>query len=210
MTGTGNREKSIVLVGGGGHCRSCIDLLEQQGEFRIAGIVDKADKRGQRILGHRVFANDDELKTLAKDYRYFLITIGQIQSAEPRKRTFCLVRQHGGTLPVVRSPLAYVSRYAEIGQGTVIMPYAMVGPGAVIGENCIVNTRALVEHDVTVGNHCHLATGAIVNGGCRLEDEVFVGSGAVIRELVRIVRGAIVGCGVTVIRDITTEQEIVY
>jgi hypothetical protein len=37
---TGN---SIFLIGGGRHCKSCIDVIEQEGLFDIAGILDKAD-----------------------------------------------------------------------------------------------------------------------------------------------------------------------
>jgi hypothetical protein len=28
----------IVLIGGGGHCKSVIDVIEQQGEYKIVGI----------------------------------------------------------------------------------------------------------------------------------------------------------------------------
>jgi len=203
-------KQPIVLVGGGGHCRSCIDLVEQHGSYRVAGIVDKAEKIGEQILGCRVFAEDDDIAQLTSEYRFFLITIGQIRSAALRKKTFALVRQHGGTLPVICSPLAHVSPHARIGMGTVIMPYALVGPGAVVGENCIINTRALVEHDTVIGDHCHLATGAIVNGGCRIGDEVFIGSGSVVREQIRIAAKTVVGCGARIIKDITASGETVY
>ena len=32
---------SILLIGGGGHCRACVDVLEQEGRFQIAGIVER-------------------------------------------------------------------------------------------------------------------------------------------------------------------------
>ena len=35
--------KKIILIGGGGHCKSCIDVIEQEGKYRIAGIVDMAE-----------------------------------------------------------------------------------------------------------------------------------------------------------------------
>jgi hypothetical protein len=43
----------IILVGGGGHCHSCIDVIEQEGKFEIAGIVD-AIKGGEKVLGYPV------------------------------------------------------------------------------------------------------------------------------------------------------------
>lgn len=31
--------KSIVLIGGGGNCKSVINVLEQEGQFKIEGIM---------------------------------------------------------------------------------------------------------------------------------------------------------------------------
>ena len=36
--------KELILIGGGGgHCRSCIDVIEQEQKFKIAGIIDKKE-----------------------------------------------------------------------------------------------------------------------------------------------------------------------
>ena len=42
--------KKIVLIGGGGHCKSVIDVIEQEGQFTIVGIVDNAELLGSKIL----------------------------------------------------------------------------------------------------------------------------------------------------------------
>jgi hypothetical protein len=39
-----NSNKTMTC-GGGGHCRSCIDVIEQQGRFAIAGIIDLPGKQ---------------------------------------------------------------------------------------------------------------------------------------------------------------------
>ncbi len=190
------------MLGGGGHCRSCIDVIEQQGEFRIAGIVDLPEHRGQSVLGYPVFADDADLPALLRQYRYFLVTIGQIKRYAPRKQLYEAIRDGGGELPVIVSPLAYVSPHARIGQGTIVMHHALINSCASVGENCIVNTKALVEHDAVVGNHCHISTGALLNGGVIVEDECFVGSGAVVREGIRIGRGSVIGCHEKLLDDI--------
>ena len=35
------KRKIPILIGGGGHCKSVIDVIEQEAKFEIAGIVDK-------------------------------------------------------------------------------------------------------------------------------------------------------------------------
>ena len=179
-------KNSLILIGGGGHCKSCIDVIEQEGRFTIEGIVDLPEKKGQSILGYSIIANDDDLESLSKKYRYFLITLGQIETAERRKKLFNILKKLNVTFPIIQSPMAYISSHATIAEGTIIMHHALVNANAKIGKNCIINTRALVEHDVKIGKHCHISTGAIVNGHVQVGDETFIGSGAVTKENIKI------------------------
>ena len=32
--------QKLILIGGGGHCRYCIDVIEQEGKYQICGIED--------------------------------------------------------------------------------------------------------------------------------------------------------------------------
>lgn len=195
-------KKIIVLVGGGGHCRACIDVLDLAGYYEVAGIVDSREKIGQEVLGRPIIGCDDDLSKLIPEYRHFLVTIGQIKSPNQRMRLFGVLQEAGAVLPSVSSPLAYISKHAQIGGGTIIMHHAVVNASAVIGMNCIINTCALVEHDCTIEDHCHVSTGAIVNGGVTVGCGAFLGSNAVIREGVEIGSHAVIGCGVRVLKDV--------
>ena len=77
--------KKIILIGGGGHCKSVIDVIEQERKFKIAGIIDKPSLIGTKILRYSVIGSDKDLKNLGKKYSYALITVGQINSAILRK-----------------------------------------------------------------------------------------------------------------------------
>ena len=171
----------ILLIGGGGHCKSCIDVIEQEGKFQIAGIVDLPEKRGQSVLEYPVMGCDDDLSELIQSYPNVLITLGQIQSPARRVKLFNDLKRLGAKFPVICSPLAYVSPHAQIGEGTVIMHHALINAGARVGRNCIINTKALVEHDAIIEDHCHISTGAIINGGVRIGPGTFIGSNTVTR-----------------------------
>jgi len=190
--------KDLILIGGGGHCRACIDVIEQHGVYSIAGIVDREERKGEKVLGYEIVASDDELHILFSRFRFFLVTLGQITNWARRKQLFDAVRAGGGELAVIVSPLAYVSRHARIGSGTIVMHHALVNAGAEVGSNCIVNTKALIEHDVTIGDHCHISTGSLVNGGVVIEEGSFWGSGAVARENIQVGRNSVIGCNATV------------
>jgi sugar O-acyltransferase (sialic acid O-acetyltransferase NeuD family) len=182
----------IILIGGGGHCKSCIDVIEQQGIFRIAGIVDLPEKLRQNVLGYNIIATDDDLAQLVRENNNFLISTGQIKSPDSRINLYNILKQLGAKLPVIISPLAYVSKHAIIEDGTIIMHHALINAGVKIGKNCIINTRALVEHDAVVEDHCHISTGAVVNGGVKIGSGSFLGSGAVVEQNTSIPTGSFI------------------
>ena len=192
-------KEDIILIGGGGHCRSCIDVIEMDGRFAIRGIVDEKEVLDQRLADYPLLGRAEDLLKLSRSFRNFLITIGQIKSPEPRIRLFQHLKQLGVTLPVIVSPLAHVSRQASLGEGTIIMHHALVNAGASVGRNCIINTKALIEHDAVIEDHCHISTAAIVNGTAKVQRCSFIGSNAVVREHIVVGEESIVGAGVTVL-----------
>ncbi len=175
----------IILVGGGGHCRSCIDVIEQESRFEIAGIIDNNKQIGSKILNYEIIGRDNDLKNLKKDYKYALITVGQIKSSNIRQNLFSLLKTIGYELPIVTSPYAYVSKHSQINSGTIIMHHAFINSNVQIGYNCIINTKAIIEHDVTIHENCHISTGAIINGGVIVNKNTFLGSSSVCIENVQ-------------------------
>ena len=174
----------LILIGGGGHCKSCIDVIEQENKFIIAGIVD-INRSISDLLGYRLLGHDDDLAKLKLSYDYALITIGQIKTPAIRVRLFAYAKSLGFKLPVIISPRAYVSKHANIGNGTIVMHDALINAGAEVGDNCIINTKSLIEHDAVIENNCHISTGAIINGGAIVKQSSFVGSNAVTKESVK-------------------------
>jgi sugar O-acyltransferase (sialic acid O-acetyltransferase NeuD family) len=177
-------KKNLILLGAGGHCKSCIDVIEQAGQYEIVGIIDHQEQLGELVLGYQVIGTDNDIESLAKKGNEFLITVGQIKSPSTRERLFNQLRQCNVKMATIISPRAYVSQYAKIGEGSIIMHDALVNASASIGKNCIINTKALIEHDAIIGDHCHISTGAVINGGVDIKQGTFFGSNATSREYV--------------------------
>jgi sugar O-acyltransferase (sialic acid O-acetyltransferase NeuD family) len=185
----------ILLIGAGGHCKSCIDVIEQQGLYQIAGIIDKDIANETTILGYPVIGTDEDLDDLRQVYEYAFVTVGQIKTPELKVNLFNRLTELGYNIPTIISPLAYVSKHAEIGRGTIVMHHALINAGADIGENCIINSKALVEHDAQVGNHCHISTGAVINGNVKVSDNSFIGSQATTKQGVVILEKSFIKAG---------------
>lgn len=191
----------LVLVGGGGHCRSVIDMLEGA-KVLIAGIVHGLRCDAQPVLGYPALGDDTALPQLRHDFSQALVTVGQLKSAALRQKLYEVLVALNFHLPVCISPLAHVSSHARLGQGTVVLHHALVNSSVQVGNNCIINSKALVEHDCRIADHCHIAVGAILCGNVRVNEGAFVGAGAVVREGVNIGEHAIIACGTTVLHDV--------
>jgi sugar O-acyltransferase (sialic acid O-acetyltransferase NeuD family) len=191
---SGQRE-SILLVGAGGHAQACIDVIEAQARFTVAGLIGTHAEVGARVLGYEVLGADEDLAALVAAHPRALVACGQIRTPDPRMRLFERLKGLGYELPVIVSPRAYVSSHAVLGEGTIVMHGAVVNAAAVVGRNCIVNSQALIEHGATVGDHCHIATAAVVNGEARVGAGTFIGSNAVLRERVIVAERSMIGMG---------------
>ena len=187
--------KDIILVGGGGHCKSVIDVIEQEGKFKIIGIIDKPELLGSSVLDYSIIGNDSDLCALAKKCKYALITIGQIKSPSLRIKFFDRAIKAGYSLPKIISPNAYVSGSSIIGNGVVVMHNAIINSCSTIGDNCIINSKALIEHDCTISNHCHISTNVTINGGVKIESGCFVGSGSITKESIIIGENSFIKAG---------------
>ena len=201
-TGTNKMEqKNLILVGGGGHCKSVIEVAESVG-YEIKGILDMPDEVGKEVLpGHKVIGTDDEIPQYVEECN-FIITVGFIKNPALRIKLYNKVKAAGGRLATIIASTAHVSKYAELGEGTVIMHHAFVNAGAKIGDNCIINTFVNIEHDAEVGNQCHISTGTMVNGECKIGENCFIGSQSVCANCIEIASDIIVGAGSVVRKSI--------
>ena len=201
---------SLLLIGAGGHCRSCIEVVESTGEYSIRGLIGTDTERNNRVLGHPVLGTDADLPDLLDDNMTAIVAIGQIRTAAPRKEAFERLMELGIKPPAITASSSICSQHAEVGAGSVVMHKALVNAGAVVGSNCILNSGSIVEHDATIGHHCHISTGAIVNGGAHVGSESFVGSRAVLFHGVSVGDGCIIGAGVIVRKDVPDGTTVVH
>jgi len=195
------KKDMILLLGAGGHARSCIDVIESEDRFIIVGLVGLPAEVGSVVLGYSVLGSDEQLPELLQQVTFGLVTVGQIKTPESRIRLYGMLKKHGTPVPVLISPRAHVSRHAQVGAGTIVMHGAIINAGAVVGVNCIINSQALIEHDAVIGRHCHVSTGAVVNSGVQVGDGTFLGSHTTARQGLKIGERCVIGMGQKVLAD---------
>lgn len=197
------KQKNLILVGGGGHCKSVIEVAESAG-YTILGIIDRQEEVGKIVFDYNVIGVDDDISQYV-DKAEFVITVGFIKNPALRIKLYNKVKEAGGKLATIIASTAHVSRYATLGEGTVVMHQAFVNAGAQIGKNVILNTFANIEHDSVVGDQSHISTGTIVNGDCKVGNNVFVGSQSVIVNGLSVGDDILVGAGSVVRKSISNK-----
>ena len=192
-------QNAILLIGAGGHARACIDVIEQEQRWTVAGLIGLQQEIGTKVLDYSVLGSDADLSMWLGQCPRAMITLGQIKTPQLRIKYFNRLLSSGCELPVIISPHAYVSPHAKIGPGTIVMHGAIVNANAIVGANCIINTHALIEHDASIGNHCHIATAAVINGGVQIGEGTFIGSNTSVRQDIHIGAGSMIGMGQRII-----------
>jgi len=194
--------KKILLVGGGGHAHSVIDIIEENLEFKIAGIIEPVNKSRTDVLGYPILGEDSNIEALLVNIPYGIVSVGQIKSAKTRKKLFGLLSKFGAKIPNIVSKYAYISKRSSFERGSVILHGSVVNSGAKIGSNVIINNMALIDHDVTIGDHTHISTGARINGYVSIENECFIGSGAILKQGIKIGANSFITAGSLVTKDL--------
>ncbi|MCC2781332.1 NeuD/PglB/VioB family sugar acetyltransferase [Parabacteroides distasonis] len=195
--------RQIILVGGGGHCKSVIEAAESAG-YTIKGILDLPQFMGNKVLDYAVIGSDEEIPLYVNECD-FVVTLGYIKKPLLRDKLHERIEAAGGNLATIVASTAHVSKYATLGAGTVVLHGAMVNAGAAIGKGCIINTLANIEHDAIIGDYCHISTGAMVNGDCRVGENTFLGSRSVMVNNTSIPSSSVFAAGCLVRKTLTIE-----
>ena len=200
------KKKDLILVGGGGHCNACLDVLRLLNLYNVVGIIEKNNFKLEKLHNVSVF-KDQKLKNYRRSIETFLLTIGKIGKSKIRETKYNELSSLDIELVSLISPTAYVSTSAEIAKGVNIMHQALININVRIGENTIINSQSLVEHDSSIGSHCHISTGVKINGGVKIGNNTFIGSGTVIHEGITIGNNVIVGAGSIIDRNLPNDTK---
>jgi len=190
--------KKIILVGGGGHALSILEMAPNHDIF--LGYCDCKETLAMPII---YLGTDEEVlsKYSPNDYDVLHAVVYTSEvNLKLRSKLINKFKSYNGAKLVASS--AVVTPSSAIGEGTVVLHKAVVNR-AKVGDDCVINTGVIIEHGVTVGDNVFLGTSAVVCGDAKIGNNVFIGAGSIIRDGVSICDDAIIGMGAIVTSDIT-------
>lgn len=197
--------KKLLLIGGGGHCKSVLDSLIYA-QYQQIAICDVAHKVGQYVMGVPVIGCDSDLPALFKaGYTRAVVTLGSVGCTKLRVEVYHILKEIGFSFPSIIDPSAIVSAHASIGEGVFIGKGAVINACVNVGDFCILNTGCVVEHDCSIGDFAHIASGAVLSGAVHVGAHAHIGANAVVIQKITVGDDANIGAGSVVVRDISTD-----
>ena len=198
-----SNKKPLLIIGSGGHFKSCLDVIEESKIFYVYGLISKIDKIGSKICGYKVLSQSDNYKKFYKlGIRNAFIAVGQIKNSDKRKKIFYNLKKSNFDLPSFVSKTSKLSKNVKIGEGSIIHKICHIGRDVQIGKCNIINTASIIEHDCSIGSHVHICPGAVISGGCTVGDGTFIGAGATIMQEINIGKCVTVAAGAVVVKDV--------
>jgi sugar O-acyltransferase (sialic acid O-acetyltransferase NeuD family) len=194
----------ILIYGGGGHAKSVMEIVLQNGIHAIAGIVDDDQSlTGNKVLDIPILGTRQILPSLmAKGVHLAANGVGGILNIYVRIKIFNLLESAGFSFPVLVHPRATVEPSAKVEQGVQVFANAYVGSGVFLGSRCMINTNAVVSHDCTIGAYTHIAPGAMLAGHVHVGAHTLIGMGVTTSIGLRIGEGVRIGNGAILLADV--------
>lgn len=195
--------KKLLLLGGGGHCKSVIDSLSKTGCYTEIGIIDKKENIGKTTLGFPIIGCDEDLLMLYQNgYNNAFITVGGIGDSIIRVELFKKIKDIGFKIPNIIDPTAVVSEYATLAEGIYVGKNAVINAGSFIEKCAIINTGSIIEHDCIIGQFSHISPGSVLCGEVQIGENTHVGARTVVKQQVKIGANTMIGMGSTVLKNI--------
>ena len=203
-------KKKVILVGGGGHCKSIIDAIKSLGEYTIAGIVDIEENIGKVIYGVTVIGKDEDLKLLYnRGVKYAFIAVGSIGDVEVREKLYSKAKEIGFEFPFIRDASSIISKNVVVEEGAFIGKGVIINSDASIKANAIINSGAIIEHDCKIEEFVHIAPGATICGGVSVGYATHIGCNASVIQGVKIGRSVLIGAGCVVTKNVKDNSKVI-
>lgn len=194
-----------AILGASGHGKVIAEMAELNGFNHITFFDDRFPALTQ-IAHWPVRGGSADLVTSVLEFDLVVVAIG---NNAIRLKKLLGLQQAGAKLKPLVHPKATVSRYAQLGDGTVVMANAVINAFASVGIGGIINTNASVDHDCLLAAGVHISPGANLAGGVRVGEQSWIGIGSQIKQMTCIGNQVTVGAGATVIRDVPDFQTVI-
>jgi sugar O-acyltransferase (sialic acid O-acetyltransferase NeuD family) len=195
--------KQVILFGAGGHAESVAGVIEAEGKYSIAGLIDSKKPIGSFVFDYEILGREGHLVDIVgkMNIKEGLVCIGDNYQRHASIGRIKNMIPHFNFITTIH-PSAAVSHDVRIGSGTVVMAQAAINHGCRVGDGCIVNTKSSLDHNSVMEDFSSLAPGVTCGGHVHIGFCSAVGLGANVLGKIAIGKYTVIGAGSLVNKDI--------
>lgn len=197
MTG----EKRYCIVGTGGFGKETLACLidelvakGQEPQGQIVFMVDDEHYNASEVLGFKVFKKS----SLKLDDYKFIVAVGD---PAVRQRIVASFSEDVEFATVIH-PSAVLSKWVEIGAGSIVTAGVIITCEVSIGAHAHLNLHTTIGHECHIGDYFTTAPGVNVSGNCMFGDRVYLGTNCATRQGVHICDDVTIGMGAVVLKNV--------
>jgi sugar O-acyltransferase (sialic acid O-acetyltransferase NeuD family) len=198
------KKKDLILVGGGGHAISLINLIERNKEnLNIIGYTDnkKTNLPIEYIGNDKKFIQKNKFKKII-----LVMAIGS--HVKIRSKLFKIYKDKKYNFLTIIDKSAVIGHKSKILEGSIIFPNSVIGPETIIEENVVCHSGSIIEHNSLIKNNSYIGPGAVVCGHSVIEENVLIGAKSCIIENIRVKRGCTLGAGAVLVKNFTKTNKV--
>lgn len=197
--------KRLALLGASGHGKVVADTALATGWHEVEFFDDAWPARTANGAWP-VTGDSATLQQRMQEFDGVLVSIGDCSTRWEKHQW---LQSIAAPLVNIVHPSAQVSRYANLGSGSVVMPLAVINVDAQIGQACIINTGATVDHDCVLEHAVHVSPGVHLSGSVRVGTGAWIGVGAAVKQGIAIGAWSMVGAGAVVVRPVPERAVVI-
>lgn len=194
--------KKICIFGTGGFGREVLCCLidaiahtNQKIEELACFMVSDEDFKDNMVMGLEVLPQSK----LNTELHEVVVAIG-----DPHTRKKVVESLPAETkFATIIHPSAVMSKWVEIGEGSIITAGTILTCNIKIGKHAHLNLHTTVGHDCIIGDYFTTAPAANISGSCHFGNCVYFGTNASVRQGIKICDNVTIGMGGVVVKDIT-------
>jgi len=193
--------KDIIIIGAGGFAREVAWLIEEineeNKEWNLLGFVDdNKEIIGKNLNGYKVLGNLEYLNKISSDV-YIVIAIGN-----SNVRKAIAKRINNKKYATLIHPKINISKFNEIGEGTIICKDSILTVNISIGKHVIINLDCTIGHDAVLEDYVTVFPSVNISGQTIIRERTELGTNSAIIQGIKIGENVTLGAGSVVIRDI--------
>lgn len=199
-----DRER-VVIAGAGNGAEVVIDILRDDHEKDIVGLIDDNVKKfanyDYKIFECGILEFPNRIDCC--EYDTVIISIGAtLKSMRFRKMIFEKYKEVGIRFTNAIAKSADIRRGVKIGVGNIIGAQSYIGTLTEIGDNNSISYGTFIGHHNLVGSNNLIAPGFISSGSVEIGDGCVIPAGVVTRNCVKIGNNVVLPVGYAVVNSI--------